>query len=705
MPHVSRRSFLAASGALVVAIHASSAAAREPEIPHGLDAFLAITPEDEVIVYSPSTEMGQGVTTALAMIVAEELDADWLKVRVEHAPLGRSYRRRVGPRLWLQSTGASSSVADWHQPLQEAGARARARLLQAAADRFDVAPEACRVEHGVVMADGQQATFGELAALAAEVRVGRDVTPKARSTYATRGTNLPRLDLPAKVTGKARFGSDVRVADLLFATSQKSPVFGGRVGAVDDAAARQVPGVVDVLVFETWFAVVARHNWAAQRGLAALSVEWEEGEEGKEWIDTASLRAQRAAGLGPDAKIRVVQRGPALDEADEGVVSAVYDVPYLDHQCMSPQTATAHVTETHCTIWAPTQSQTLAQRAAKRICGLPSDAITVHTTLLGGGFGRRTFIEDVEQVIEIAQRVGQPVQLQWTREESTRQGRYRPAAAAKMRAQLDDAGEVAAMHVRIARQSEFDFYVPDFAEGWPLAARLMAEGLWPMPYGFETYRLEIARLDAPVPVGFWRSVSHSSHTFFVESFVDELAHAAGVEPATFRSRLLAKAPRHRAVLEMAVDRAGSAPAGRCHGLALQEAYGSFCAQVVEISVDRGWPIVHRVVCALDCGEVIHPDGARAQIMGGVQFGLSAALYGRIDIAEGRSVQSNFHDAPILRMHEAPEVEVHFVDSPQPPTGVGELGTPPIAPALCNALFAATGQRIRRLPLVEVLERA
>ena len=689
MSSLSRRSFLAAAGALVVMLPCSA----EAEAEGSFGPFLAITPHDEVIVFSPSSEMGQGITTTLALIVAEELDADWSRVRVEHAPASRRYARRIGPGIFQQNTGGSTSTAWWHEALQQAGAEARARLVKVAAARFGVAPEACEVVDGVVSGGGQRARFGELATAAAETRVGR-VAPKAAAAYRKRGRDLPRLDLRSKVTGAATFGADVRLPGMLFASAQASPRFGGWVTSVDDAKARALPGVLDVLVFDAFVAVVAEHTWAAWQGLRALRITWEGGSE----VSSASLRRARLDALSPGASVGTLESGPMLDPETD--VGGIYEAPYLDHLCMSPQNATAHVTEDSCTIWAPTQAQTLVHRAAKRITGLPGRAIAVHTTMLGGGFGRRGYTDEVEQVLQIAQRVGRPVQLQWTREESIRQGKYRPAAAARLLGRVNAEGEVEAVHVRLARQSEFDFFVPDFAERWRLGLRMLTEGLSPMPYAFSAYRLEVARLEEPVPVGFWRSVGFSSNTFFVESFVDELAHAAGISPVAFREQLLQGHPRHLAVLRAAVNAAGTPPPGRFHGVAVQEAFGSFCAQVVEISVHDGWPTVHRVACALDCGRVVHPDGAQAQVMGAVLFGLSAALYGRVDLIDGRVVQSNFHDAPIVRMHESPEITIHLVESEDDPTGAGELGTPPIAPALCNALFAATGRRIRRLPLVD-----
>lgn len=700
MSDVSRRSFLAAAGALVVALPMPRNA--RAEVGSGFGPFLAVTPDDHVIVFSPSSEMGQGITTTLAMIVAEELDADWSRVRVEHAPAGRPYRRRVGPGTYSQLTGGSTSTAWWHEPLRQAGCEARARLVAAAAARFGVDASVCVVENGVVHVGERRARFGELATAAAALPRQR-AEPKPRAAYRLRGTNVRRLDLRSKVDGSAQFGADVRVPGLKFASTQASPAFGGRVGSVDDTAARAIPGVRDVLSFDRFVAVVADHSWAAQKGLEALDIRWIPGPGVP--TSTERMRKARLDALSPGAKARTVERGKPLEEGAPGVVGGVYEVPYLEHLCMSPLNATARVTEDACDIWIPTQAQTLVERAARRITGLPSKAIRVHTTQLGGGFGRRGYTDEVEQTLRIAMAVGAPVQVQWTREETTRQGRYRPASAARFLGRIGAGGAVEAVHARVARQSEFDFFVPDFAEGWKLAARFMAEGLSPMPYRFDSYRLDMARLESPVPVGFWRSVGHSGNAFFVESFVDELAAAAGEDPFRFRERLLQGHERHLGVLRRAVAEAGEAPLGRFHGVAVHEAYESFCAQVVEISMEASWPRVHRVVCALDCGEVLHPDGARAQVSGATIFGLSAALYGRIDFDDGRVVQGNFHDAPIVRMHEAPEVEVHFVESNAPPTGVGELGTPPLAPALCNAIFAATGRRIRTLPLSESLEQA
>jgi len=716
---LSRRRFLAASGALVVGLRLSSSSSARaaagadgpanlgadvPDPARGPSPFLAITPDDQVIVFSPSSEMGQGVTTTLALIVAEELDADWSQVRVVHAPEGKVYRRRVGPGISQQLTGGSTSTALWDAPLRQAGAEARARLVAAAAARLGVQPQDCTVRDGVISAGDAQVRFGEVARDAAHLRAGR-VQPKDPERYRLRGTSVPRLDLRDKVTGQAMFGADVRVPDMLFASVVACPVFGGRVGQVDpesERAVRDLRGVRDVLVFDDFVAVVGEHTWAALQGVRELRVRWDEVEAAS--VSTASLRAERVAALDSGRGAKTLERGPSLDQAPDLLVDATYEVPYLDHLCMAPQNATAHVTADRCTLWVPTQAQTLVLRAARDLTGLSADAITIHTTQLGGGFGRRGYTDDVEQAIRISMRLGRPVQVQWSREESVRHGFYRPAATARLRARQTDQG--VQVHARLARQSELDAFLPGFLQNSKIALGLVAEGFSPMPYAFRDYRLEAQRLESPVPVGFWRSVGHSSSAFFVECFIDELAHALDQEPGALRIDLLRDHPRHAAVLRKVLIEAGEPGPGRVHGMAVHESYDSLCAQVVEISMEQGWPRVHRVVCALDCGRVVHPDGARAQLMGGVIFGLSAALYGSIDIQGGRVVQSNFHDAPIVRMPEAPQVESHFVESVDTPlTGVGELAVPPLAPALCNAIFNATGQRIRRLPLTESLEHA
>lgn len=714
-PRPTRRDVLLAGGALLVAVSLPAVAGAAPEPasgsdteiprPQTLNPFLAVTLDDEVIVWSPSSEMGQGIGTTLAMIVAEELDADWSRVRFEHAPAARVYRRRVGPGIRQQLTGGSTSTALWNDPLRQAGAEARAMLVAAAAERFGVKPEDCTVRQGIISAGDQRVRFGDVAWEASQ-QSGRGARPKDPADYRLRGTDAPRLDLRAKVTGAAVFGADVRVPDMLFAAPMACPVFGGRVGSVDDTAARAVKGVVDVAVFEDWVAVVADSTWAAMKGLRALDVSWEEGA----FAGTSSADIDRARdeALGDPRQLKTLKRHGSMPDLDgDDVVRATYRAPYLDHLTMEPIVATAHVTDTDCFLWIPTQAQTLVERAARKRTGLSRDHVHIHTTFLGGGFGRRGYTDEALQAIELSLRTGRPVQVQWSREESVRHGYYRPAATAHLAGKLGADGAIAGLHAKLAAQSPMEGFLPGFLLDTKLTGRLTAEGMHPVAYTLGAHRLELARVDTPIPVGFWRSVGHSTSAFFMESFVDELAHAAGEDPKRFRLDRLPPDSRHHRVLSRAVREAGDPPPGRHHGVAVHEAYGSVCAEVVEISVDeRGWPIVHRIVAVVDCGEVVHPDGARAQLMSGALFALAATLYGEITVEDGRVVQSNFHDARIARMHESPPVEAFFEPTPgAPPTGTGELATPPLAPALYNAIFAATGVRHRTLPLARSLEDA
>ena len=700
---LSRRSLLASLGVLVVGVHLPGVARASPsDSPVDLNAFVGIAEDGTVTVALPSSEMGQGIATALPMVVAEELDADWSQVRATFGT-GRAYRWNIGAGIHMQVTGGSQSVIVWRAPMAEAGARARAMLIAAAARRWGVAPEDCHTEAGVVRCGERSARYGELAAEAAGMRPPGRVPLKDPATYRIIGSSPPRLDSRDKVTGAAVFGIDVRVPGLRFASVVACPVFGGRVGAVDDRAARAVPGVSDVLVFEDWVAVVADGSWPARRGVDALVLTWDEGPNAA--LDSASISRRFAAALDHKGKPGR-QEGNAPGALEEGAIEARYEVPYLDHAPLEPMNCTVHVRADAVEVWAPTQAQTLVERKAKEITGRKT--VLLHTTLLGGGFGRRGQIDFVEQALHVGMAVDAPVQVLWTREECFRHGFYRPGFAGRARGRVEN-GRLTALHLRIAGDNTLYRWIPRVARNLPPVVKYPMEGiLHTCAYNIENLLVEWVPVETPIPIGFFRAVSYNHNLFFLESFLDELASAAGIDPLAFRLAMLDKAPRYKAVLEKAATEAGwgQAPVGRFQGLALGECFGSIVAQVAEISMIEGRPKVHRVTAAVDCGPVLHPGLVKVQVMGGVIFGLSSALGEEIRFERGRVVQSNFHDYPLLRMCDAPQVDVHIVENPTAPIGgVGEIGTPFLGPAVANAIFAATGKRLRSLPLYRALESA
>ena len=711
-PDVSRRAVLLAGlGALVVGVHLPGVGRAEgtpyDDVDPNLNAFVSIDADGNIEVFGPSSEMGQGVSTALPMLVAEELDADWSRVRYRHAPADDPYKIRMGP-LRMQVTGGSRSVMAWYDPLREAGAMARAVLILAAAREWGVHPATCATRASVVHhpETGRQASYGQLADAASRLKAPSRVALKDPEDFTLIGTNVDRLDLPDKVTGRAVFGADVRLPGMVYATAVACPVFGGRVASVDDAAAAAVPGVIAVMPFDDWVAVVADGFWPAKQGANRLRITWDEGDN---HLDTATVRRILVEGLDQPRATKTHKRGdpdPWLQSDD--LFEAVYEVPYLDHAPMEPMNCTAHVTGDRCDVWVGTQSQTRAQSAAMKITGLKRSRVHIHTTLLGGGFGRRGNEDFVEQAVTLSHRLGIPVQLQWTREETLRHGFYRPAFAARVRASTSASGRPNAMHLRVCGDNVVHRYVPKVLRRLPPIQAFASEGLGHTnPYRIRNLLVDYVPAALPIPIGFWRSVSYSHNCFFLESAIDELAVAADRDPVELRMELLVDAPRFQTVLQRAAEASGwgQAPEGRFQGVAIQESFGSLAAEVAEVSVDAGQIRVHRITVAVDCGQVVHPANVEAQMMGGVLYGLSAALYGQITLDGGRVTQSNFHDYPLLRLSEAPEVDVQLVRSPGSPLGgIGEVGTPPVAPAVCNALFRATGRRIRRLPIAAALAR-
>lgn len=701
----SRRAFLkvsaAAGGGLLVGVYLPSADWRASALAAGAElvpnAWIRIGTDDSVTLRVASSEMGQGVYTAIPMLLAEELECDWSRVRVEAAPADRAY---INPLFGVQATGGSTAVRAFYTPLREAGATARDLLIAAAARRWGVEDNSCRAESGYVVhkPTGRRLRYGELVEAAAKLPVPTAALLKDRSEFKLIGKPTRRLDTPLKVNGAAVFGQDVRLPGMLTAVVARCPVFGGKLRRFDAAKAHRVRGVREVLAIESGIAVVAEGFWSARQGRDALVIEWDLGPNAQ--VSSPDIRRRLEAALQmPGA---VARRTGDADKALRGArrVEAVYEVPYLAHATMEPMNGTAVVTASTCEVWVPTQGQTGAQRTAARIAGLPPEAVKIHTTFLGGGFGRRGEQDFVAEAVEIAKRVGAPVQVAWTREDDMQHDLYRPATLNRLTAGLDKTGNILAWRHAIAGPSIAARALPALIkDGIDFTS---VEGAQNLPYAIPNIMVTYAMENGHVPVGFWRSVGSSQNAYVTECFLDELAAATRRDPLELRRALLKEQRRHLGVLELAAEKAGwrkPLPAGRQRGIAVAESFGSYVAQVAEVSLAEGKPRVHRVVCAVDCGVVVNPDTVSAQMESGIVYGLTAALYGQITIGNGRVEQSNFHDYPLLRMSEMPQVEVHIMKSDEPPGGVGEPGTPPIAPAVANAVFAATGRPVRRLPLL------
>ena len=666
------------------------------------NAFIRIGTDDSVTVIMGRSEMGQGVYTALPMLIAEELDADWSKVRVEAAPVDPAYDH---PFFKMQMTGGSSSVSSSWEPLRKAGATARAMLVSAAAETWVVDPASCRAENGsVIHATSQRRlSYGQLAQRAARLTPPKDVRLKERKDFKLVGKSTKRLDTPDKTNGKAIFGIDVRVPNMLTAVVARSPVFGGKVKGVNSERANSIPGVKAVIEIDSGVAVVAEGFWPALQGRNALKIDWEDGELAK--FDSRTQRDQYAKLVkGPAVVVRQVGDVQAAMDRGAKRLQAVYEVPYLAHATMEPLNCVANVRSDSCEIWTGTQFQTLDRNAAAQVAGLKPEQVKLHTTLMGGGFGRRGVADShfVREAVQISKDVKAPVKVIWTREDDIRGGYYRPSYYQLVEAALDASGNPVAWSHGIVGQGVLvgtPFESMAMKDGVDLSS---AEGAAEIPYAIPNIRVYCHMTRVSIPVLWLRSVGNAHNAFAVESFIDELAHAAGKDPYEFRRALLKGHPRLKAVLELAAEKAGwgkPLPRGHGRGIASHSSFDSFVAQVAEVSVSEDGKLkVHRVVCAIDCGTVINPDTVRAQMEGGIVFGLSAALHGEITLENGRVQQSNFHDYPLLRMNEMPAIEVHLVLSEEPPTGVGEPGVPPIAPAVGNAVFAATGKRIRQLPI-------
>lgn len=652
-----------------------------------LNAYVLIGADDRVTILVPEAEMGQGILTSAAMIVVEELEADWAKVKVEPAP------PRMKDYGW-QITGASTSIRDGFGKLRAMGATARDMLLGAAAELGKAPVEELRAENSFVIHEksGQRWSFGQLAERAVDQTA--PVEPKLKEWRQMKlvGKSIPRVDIAEKVTGAAIFGIDVKRPGMLIAQVERPGVLGAKVKSVDDKAALAVPGVKQVVQLPTGVAVLADHFWAAKKGREALKVEWEGGSVN---TTNATIRESYVAALsqGKDA-VKTGDADAAIEKAAQKF-EATYELPFLAHATMEPMNCTAEVGPDSCEIWTGTQSVSQVMDLAKEVTGLDPEAITIHSTYLGGGFGRRSKVDYVQDALHAARAAKKPVKVVWTREDDMRAGWYRPAAMSKMTAALDENKMPIAWKHQIAGAP-----ILGLREGMD---PFSLEGADKLSYAIKNIRVTYAApADQSVPAWFWRSVGYSQNGFVVEAFIDELATHAGVDPLEFRRKLLVDSPRQLKVLEIVAEKSGWGGAvaeGHALGCAVVSSFGSHVAQVVDVSMDGPMPRVHKVWCAVDCGELVNPDTIVAQMQGGIVYGLSAALYGAIDIERGRVKQSNFHDYPILRITEMPVVETHLVAGGAPLGGVGEPGTPPIAPAVANAMFKLTGKRARSLPLL------
>jgi isoquinoline 1-oxidoreductase beta subunit len=707
---VSRREFLktaaVASGGLVLGVSLSGCskpggqAVPGPLTTTEVNAWLRIGSDDTVSFLCDRSEMGQGVYTALPMLLAEELGVALERIQVSFAPPGAAY---VNSLLGAQVTGGSTSVRDAWPKLRKAGAQAREMLVAAAAAQWQVPAGDCRVEDGVVISNrGKQLRYGALAAAAAKLPVPAEPKLKSAPEFTVIGREHRRLDTPRKVDGSAVYGIDVRVPGMVFAALAQSPTLGGQLESVDDAAAKAMPGVQAVVRTSSGVAVVADSWWRAHKAREALKITWAPGPNAA--LDSASIqRGLRKAA--PAAGIKVRGDGDAdaalAAAAKSGgrVVRAEYELPLLAHSTLEPQNCTASVTAAGCEIWVPTQLQGIAQAAAAAAAGLKPEQVKVNTTFLGGGFGRRLEVDFIPAAVEVSKAVGKPVKLVWSREDDMTHDAYRPPAFDQVAGALDKDGRLSAWKLHLVGPSitarVFPGAVPAGAAD-PFAIEAAAN----YPYDVPNVHVDYLRHEIGIPVGYWRSVSHALNCFVAESFMDELAVAAGKNPGEFRLALLDKQPRYRHVLETVLrdSRFGKAAAGRFHGVALMEGYGTYMAQVVEISIEKGVPAVHHVWCAVDCGQVVNPRIVVSQVESSVIFGLTAALWGRIDLRNGQVQQRNFNDYRLLRINEAPRIDTYLVASTESPGGIGEPATALVAPALCNAIHAATGRRLRSLPV-------
>ena len=712
---INRRSFLrtsaAVGGGLLISLYLPELASAADRVnaaspaPFAPNAFIRIGTDDIITVIVNKSEMGQGPYTSLPMLAAEELEADWSKVRYAPAPVDPAYNH---PVFGVQMTGGSTSTPSEWERFRKAGAIARVMLIAAAAQNWNVDAASLKAEKSFVIhtASGRRASFGSLADAAAKLQPPKDVSLKDPKDYKLLGKPTRRLDTPAKTNGSAQFGIDVQLPGMFTAVVARAPVFGGKLLSFNADKARAVPGVKDVVQIPSGVAVVAKGFWPAKLGRDKLELKWDDGANAN--LSTKAMRAEfaRLAQTPGLVAKKVGDPAKALAAAAK-TITAEFEVPYLAHATMEPLNCVVDLKSDSCEIWTGTQFQTGDRMAAAAIAGLKPEQVTINTTLLGGGFGRRANPANdfVVEAVHIAKAVKVPVKVVWTREDDMRGGYYRPMWYDRMVGGVDASGNPIAWTHTIVGQS--------IIAGTPFEQFIIkngiddtsVEGAADLLYGIPNVQVDLHTPKLTIPVLWWRSVGHSHNGFAVEAFLDELAHAGRQDPFQLRRKLLANQPRMKALLELVAEKAkwGSpVAAGRGRGIATHFSFDSYVAQVVEVSVNKTGDVrVHKVVCAVDCGRVINPDSVIAQMQGGIVFGLSAALKDEITFENGRVQQGNFHNYQMLRMEESPEIEVHIMPSTEAPTGVGEPGVPPVAPAVANAIFAATGKRVRRLPIGRV----
>jgi isoquinoline 1-oxidoreductase beta subunit len=688
---LNRRSFLktAAASGLLLGFHLpGSGTARTAAADARLNAWIHIAPDETVTLFIHKAEMGQGTVTSLAMLLAEELECDWARIHTEFPGIDRAFGGNQGV------VGSASIRTSW-EPLRRAGASARQMLVQAAAQQWGTDAAQCRAQNSAVVngATGAKLSYGALADAASRLPPPATVALKDPAQFTIIGKPRKRLDTPEKVNGRAQFGIDVRLPGMLFAVVARCPVFGGKVASFDAARAKTFPGVKRVVQISSGVAVVADNTWNAAQARNALRIQWDEGANANQ-SSAAITRLFAEQARQPGAVAHKEGDAAGVLASASRKLEAVYQAPYLAHAAMEPLNATADVRSDSCEVWASTQGQTAAHQVAMQVTGLPPGQVKIHICYMGGGFGRRARADYIGEAVEVSKAVGAPVQLTWMREDDMQQDWYRPASYTRFEAALDADGWPAALHGRVI--------CAPFGGLRDGVSRTGVEGIADLAYAIPNVLVDYDAADVGIPVSYWRSVGYSQNTFFAESFVDEMAAAAGKDPLEFRRRLLDHSPRLLAALNLAAEKAGwgtPLPAGRGRGIAVVNNIGSFTVQVAEVSAPQGKLRVHKVVCAVDCGHVVNPSGVEQQIQSGIAYGLSAALKGEITIEKGRVQQDNFHNYDVLRMDEMPQVEVHIVPSTAAPGGIGEAAVPPIAAAVANALYAATGKRVRKLPLV------
>jgi isoquinoline 1-oxidoreductase subunit beta len=664
------------------------------------NAFVRIARDGQVTLIMNQVEMGQGTYTSMPMLIAEELEVDLRQVRIEHAP--PDDKLYANPLLGFQVTGGSTSVRGFWKPLRIAGAAARMMLVSAAAQTWKVDAASCHAEKGAVIhaATGRKLAYGALVAQAAKQAVPANIPLKDPKDFKLIGTSAKRTDTPHKVNGTAEFGIDTKVPGMKIATVAACPVIGGKLASVDDAKAKAVKGVVQIVRLDNAVAVIADHMGAAKKGLGALVVKWDDGANAS--FSSADLVQQLKDASSRQGVVAVKEGDTAKAIAGSATkFEAIYQMPLLAHAAMEPMNCTVHVRKDGCDVWVGTQVAARAQATAAEVTGLPLDKVKVHNHLLGGGFGRRLEVDGITQAVQIAKQVDFPVKVIWTREEDIQHDVYRPYYYDQLSAGLDAKGFPVAFNHRVVGSSILARWAPPFfKDGLDSDAVENATG----PYAFANVLVDYVRQEPPqgLTTGWWRGVGMTHNAFMVEGFIDELAALAKKDPVDYRRALLDKTPRARAVLDLVADKAGwgrPLPTGTGRGVSVVFGFGSYIAQVAEVSVGKDGQVkVQRIVCAVDCGRMINPDTIRAQMEGGIIFGLTAALYGKITIKDGRVEQGNFDSYQALRINETPTIEVHLVDSGEEPGGIGEPGTATIAPAVVNAIFALTGKRFRKLPI-------